>query len=93
VSAVAFLAVGQTTVGTTGVFDGAVQPTTGATGTIAAGITDSATVSQYSGWRPFEFVTLQPPTGEVQRFIEFITDPANNIELATVTGEVSLYSI
>jgi flagellin-like protein len=72
---------------------GAVVPSTGATGTIAAGITDSATVNQYSGWRPFEFVTLQPPTGEVQRFIQFITDPANNIELATVTGEVSLYSI
>jgi ABC-type phosphate transport system substrate-binding protein len=72
---------------------GAVVPTTGATGTIAAGITNSATVNQYSGWRPFEFVTLQPPTGEVERFIGFITDPANNIELATVTGEVSLYSV
>lgn len=72
---------------------GAVVPSTGATGTIAAGITDSTTVNQYSGWRPFEFVTLQPPTGEVQRFFEFITDPANNAELATVTGEVGLYSI
>jgi hypothetical protein len=72
---------------------GAVVPSTGATGTIAAGITDSTTVNQYSGWRPFEFVTLQPPTGEVQRFIQFITDPANNAELATVTGEVGLYSI
>jgi len=72
---------------------GAVVPTTGASGTIAAGITGSATVNQYSGWRPFEFVTLQPPTGEVQRFIQFITDPANNAELATVTGEVGLYSV
>jgi ABC-type phosphate transport system substrate-binding protein len=90
---VPFLAVGQPLVGTTGTAFGAVVPSTGATGTIAAGITDSLTVSQYSGWRPFEFVTLQPPTGEVQRFIEFITDPANNAELATVTGEVGLYSI
>jgi flagellin-like protein len=72
---------------------GAVVPTTGATGTIAAGIESSSTVNQYSGWRPFEFVTLQPPTGEAQRFIEFITDPANNLNLATATGEVSLYSI
>jgi flagellin-like protein len=95
VSAVAFLAVGQTinTGSSTGVFDGAVAPSTGATGTIAAGILDSSTVNQYSGWRPFEFVTLQPPTGEVQRYFEFILDPANNANLATATGEVSLYSI
>jgi ABC-type phosphate transport system substrate-binding protein len=94
---VPFDAVGQqgALVVTTGatVAYGAVVPSTGATGTIAAGITDSTTVNQYSGWRPFEFVTLQPPTGEVQRFIQFITDPANNAELATVTGEVGLYSI
>jgi hypothetical protein len=38
-------------------------------------------------------VTLQPPTGEVQRFFGFITDPANNINLATATGEVSIYSV
>jgi flagellin-like protein len=89
-----FDAVGQQGVVTgTGVVAGAVNPTTGASGTIAAGITASTTTPNYSGWRPFEFVTLQPPTGEVQRFIEFITDPANNAELATVTGEVGLYSI
>jgi ABC-type phosphate transport system substrate-binding protein len=94
VNFVPFLAVDQVlTSSTTGVVAGAVEPTTGATGTIAAGITNSATVNQYSGWRPFEFVTLQPPTGEVQRFFGFITDPANNINLATATGEVSIYSV
>jgi flagellin-like protein len=72
---------------------GAVVPTTGSTGTVAAGITGSTTANNYAGWRPFEFVTLQPPTGEVQRFIEFITDPANNAALALATGEVGLYSI
>ncbi|MCI4373366.1 MAG: substrate-binding domain-containing protein [Thermoplasmata archaeon] len=73
---------------------GAVDPTTGNAGTIAAGITGtSTTVNAYNGWRPFEFVTLAPPTGEVQRFLQFITDPANNILLATETQEVSIYSV
>jgi len=72
---------------------GAVEPSLGASGTIAAGITSSSTVANYAGWRPFEFVTLNPPTGEVQRYIQFITDPANNIELATVAAEISIYSV
>ncbi|HLM90469.1 MAG TPA: substrate-binding domain-containing protein [Thermoplasmata archaeon] len=73
---------------------GAVNPGTGAGGTIAAGITGtSSSVNGYNGWRPFEFVTLQPPTGEVQRFLQFITDPANNILLAAETQEVSIYSV
>ena len=67
--------------------------TTAGTGTIAAGIVDSATLSQYTGWRPFEFITLQPPTGEVQRFIQFVVDPANNAALAAQTGEVGLYQV
>jgi ABC-type phosphate transport system substrate-binding protein len=82
----------------------AVQPSLGATGTIAGGIinggfgpsgvTTKATIAtSYAGARPFEMVTLQPPTGEVQRFIEFIVDPANNINIASFTGEVSIYSI
>jgi ABC-type phosphate transport system substrate-binding protein len=82
----------------------AVQPALGATGSIAggiinggfgpAGVTTKLTPDQsYAGARPFEMVTLQPPTGEVQRFIEFIVDPANNINIASFTGEVSIYSI
>jgi flagellin-like protein len=80
------------------------QPSLGATGSIAGGVvnggfgtpglTTTVTVANsYSGARPFEMVTLQPPTGEVQRFIEFIVDPANNIAIASATGEVSIYSI
>jgi|HubBroStandDraft_1064217.scaffolds.fasta_scaffold06349_5 flagellin-like protein len=70
-----------------------VAVTTGGSGTIAGGILTSTTINNYAGWRPFEFVTLQPPTGEVQRFFQFIEDPANNANLATATGEVSIYSL
>ncbi len=97
---VPFLAVGQS-VGnglgspatSSGLAYGAVVPSTGATGTIAAGILDSATVNQYAGWRPFEFVTLQPPAGEVSDFFTFLLAPDVNQNLATATGEVSIYSI
>ncbi len=73
--------------------NGGVLPTLGSSGTIAAGITGSTTVTPYVGWRPFEFVTLNPPTGEVERFIQFITDPQNNINLATASAEISIYSV
>jgi len=72
---------------------GAVVPTTGSTGTIAGGIQASSTVNNYAGWRPFEYVTLQPPTGEVERYINFVMDPANNQNFATESAEVSVYSI
>jgi flagellin-like protein len=70
-----------------------VVPTPGATGTISAGIKSSATTPNYAGWRPFELVTQNTPTGETQRFLEFITDPANNQNFATESAEVSIYSI
>jgi flagellin-like protein len=73
--------------------NGGVFPTTGATGTIAAGIQSSPTVPNYAGWRPFEYVTTNTPTGEVQRFIQYVLDPANNINFATESYEVSVYSI
>ncbi len=72
---------------------GAVVPSTGASGTIAAGIKNSTTTNQYSGWRPFQFVTLNPPAGEVFDFYQFILGSSVNQALATATGEVSLYSI
>jgi len=78
---------------TSGLEYGGVAPTLGAGGSIAAGITDSSSVSQYAGWRPFELVTTSPPSGEVQRFFEFILDPANNVNLATSADEVSIYSV
>lgn len=87
-SGVAFVglqAVGQTS---------AVVPTTGSSGTIADGILSASTAAnQYQGWRPFNFVTIGTPTGEVQRFIQFVLDPANNQNFATESAEVSIYSI
>ncbi|MCI4356115.1 MAG: hypothetical protein L3K18_03080 [Thermoplasmata archaeon] len=85
VAIVGFSGVGQTN---------AVLPTTGAGGTIANGILGAGTAAtQYVGWRPFEFVTIGAPTGEVQRFMQFVLDPANNQNFATESAEVSIYSI
>ncbi|MCI4325536.1 MAG: hypothetical protein L3K00_06625 [Thermoplasmata archaeon] len=85
VTFVGFASVGQTA---------AVVPTTGSGGTIANGILAAgAQTGQYQGWRPFEFVTIGTPTGEVQRFMQFVLDPANNINFATESAEVSIYSI
>ncbi len=70
----------------------AVLPTTGSSGTIAAGVTGNL-VSGYVGWRPFEYVTTSPPTGEVERFIQWVTDPANNGNIATESHEISVYSV
>ena len=72
----------------------AVVPTTGSSGTIAAGILGSgAATTQYQGWRPFEYWTLGAPSGEVARFINFVEDPANNQAFANEAAEVSVYSI
>jgi flagellin-like protein len=82
----------------------AVQPALGASGSIAGGIvnggfgtpglTTTLSISaSYGGARPFSYVTLGAPTGEVQRFINFVLDPANNIDIAAETAEVSIYSI
>jgi flagellin-like protein len=80
-----FESVGQTS---------AVTPTTGSSGTIANGILSAGAVTaQYQGWRPFEYVTLGTPTGETERFIQFVLDPANNQAFATESAEVSIYSI
>jgi flagellin-like protein len=75
------------------VIDCGVIPSLSATGTIAAGITSSTTVANYAGWRPFEYVTLGAPIGEVERFIQFVLDPANNQNFATEAAEVSIYSV
>jgi len=91
-----FLAVGQSLVSgsaTSSTAYGGVVPTTGASGTIAAGITDSSSTNQYSGWRPFELVTLAPPSGVVESYVSFLLQVGINTNLATATGEVSVYSI
>ena len=97
---VPFLALGQGVSGaglpvTTGstIAYGGVVPTTGTSGTIAAGLTASSTVNQYAGGRPFQLISLEPLTGQAQEFVTFITDPANNAALATATDEVGLYQV
>ena len=70
-----------------------IVPSTGASGSIAGGITSSASINNYVGWRPFELVTLQAPTGVVASYISFLLEVGINTNLATATGEVSVYSI
>ena len=81
---IGFEGVGQTS---------SVQPSLGASGTIAAAITNSGTVAQYQGWRPFEWVTTSTPTGEAARLLQFVMDPANNINFAAESAEISIYSV
>ena len=66
---------------------------------IAAGIsayftssTTFATSQNYVGWRPFVNIETAPPTGEVERYLEFVMDPANNQNIAAETAEISIYA-
>ncbi len=77
----------------TGLAYGGVVPSLGAQGTLAGAIQNLSTANQYVGWRPFEFVTLTNPTGELQQFYIFVLDPANNLNLAADSYEVSVYSV
>ncbi len=94
-----FLGVGQTANYYTAdpTWYGAILATTGSSGTIALGI-KSQTVSAdyaigYLGWRPFDLVTLNTPAATAAAFLSFVTDPANNQNLATESQEVSIYSV
>ena len=89
VSFIGFAGPGQTT---------AVVPSLGATGTISIGaqLEEGKAVtlaSVYAGVRPFQWVTENTPTGEVEQLITWVMDPANNINVAADTAEVSVYSI
>lgn len=95
-----FAGVGQTGLTGNGVTAGGVVPSTGASGSIASGVDlfsgtaiPSANAQPYTGVRPFEWITTNTPTGEVQRLLEFVLDPANNQNLANEANEVSVYSI
>jgi len=81
---------------------GGILPTTGGSGTIALGIKGPAQgsvspgsdyVLGYLGWRPFDLVTLNTPSGTAAAFLTFVLDPANNINLAAEAQEVSIYSV
>jgi flagellin-like protein len=96
-----FMGVGQT-VGTDGsasnpTWYGAILPTTGGSGTIASGIKAPTTTSDYAigylGWRPFDIVSLSALSGTAQEFVTFVMDPANNINLAAESQEISVYSV
>jgi len=96
VGIVPFLGV-QQTLSTTSGWYGGILPTTGGSGTIALGI-KAATQSAdyyvgYLGWRPFDLVTLNTPSGVAAAFESFVLQPANNIALAAESQEVSVYSV
>jgi flagellin-like protein len=76
-----------------------VNPSLGTTGSISYGAQliqgATLTVSQvpYAGVRPFQWVTTTAPSGEVEQLLTWVLDPANNLNVAADTGEVSVYSI
>ncbi len=73
---------------------GGVLPTLGENGSIAAGVDNSTNVSQYAGWIPFVYVTVEPLTGEPERYLQFLYDPATNAELCLDAGGLtSPYSL
>jgi flagellin-like protein len=46
----------------------------------------------YGGWRPLEYVTINAPAGEAQRFIQFALLPQVNQQICSGEGWVSIYS-
>ncbi len=94
-----FAGVGQGALTGNGLSYGGVVPSLGSTGTIAYGVdlfsgtTIPTNDNPYTGVRPFQWVTTSTPTGEVERLIQFVLDPANNQNIATETNEVSIYSV
>jgi len=82
---IGFAGVGQTA---------AIQPSLGTSGTIAVSITTGMTpTAGYAGWRPFQWVTLGAPTGEVSQLMTFVLDPYNNFNFAAEANEISIYSV
>ncbi|HTT44500.1 MAG TPA: hypothetical protein VMH38_00590, partial [Thermoplasmata archaeon] len=74
----------------------ATSATLGSSGTIATAIKDpsgTTPAGEYAGWRPFEMITQNTPTGEVYRFMQWVLDPANNINVAADASEISIYSV
>jgi ABC-type phosphate transport system substrate-binding protein len=91
VSFVGFVGVGQASATP-------ISPSLGSTGTISYGAQleegkNIGTNTPYAGVRPFQWVTTNTPTGEVEQLINWVMDPANNINVAADTAEVSVYSI
>jgi flagellin-like protein len=88
----------QTCASGTSCANGAVIPSLGSTGTISYGAQlesgkNIGTNTPFAGVRPFQWVTTNTPTGEVEQLITWVMDPANNINVAADTAEVSVYSI
>jgi len=57
----------------------------------AASSAVSPFTNDFGGWTPLEFVTIGPPTGEVQRFIQFAMDPNVNQQVCAENGYISVY--
>ncbi len=70
---IGFAGVGQTT---------AIQPSLGGSGTIATSIkTGETATAGYAGWRPFQWVTLGAPAGEVAAALHLRLGPVQQPEL------------
>jgi flagellin-like protein len=98
VSFVDFNGVGQTACATSACANGGVIPSLGATGTISYGaqLEEAKAIGSnipFAGVRPFQWVTTNTPAGEVEQLLNWVMDPANNINVAADTAEVSVYSI
>ena len=59
---------------------------------IASGTSGSYGAQSYVGWRPFSYVETAPPTGEALRYLQFVMDPANNVNFAAQSAEISIYA-
>ncbi len=59
---------------------------------IAAGSSGTYGAQSYVGWRPFSYVETAPPTGESLRYLQFVMDPANNVNFAAESAEISIYA-
>jgi flagellin-like protein len=77
-------------------------PVTANAGSILLGVTDrcgnsgqpacTTSPAQYFGWRQLDYITVGSPTGESERFIQFVTGSSVNQELCLITGYLSIYS-
>jgi len=58
---------------------------------IVSGTTDVFSSTTYVGWRPFVYIQIAPPTGEVLRYLQWCFQPGNNQQFASAAGELSPY--
>jgi flagellin-like protein len=92
-SGVAYVPLAVTGQLATGV-SGGITPTLGSTGSIALGITNGGTpATQYGAWRSYQWITTNTPTGEVERLLQYVLIPSNNLNFAAESNTISIYTV